>query len=553
MPLRRALLALTASLCLLAGVPSAAAEDTASFRWVEASISDVHRAFAEGTLDCETLVDGYLDRIAAYDDAGPALQSVISLNPDALEEARSLDDAYERDGPIGSLHCVPLLLKDNIDTADLPTTAGSVALEASRPPDDAFIVQGLRAAGALVLGKANMDEFAFGFGGSSSLGGQVRNPYDPDLGPGGSSSGTGAAVAASLVLAGLGTDTGGSIRVPSSVQGLVGIRPSLRLVSQDGVIPLARFQDTVGPMCRRVEDCAAIFTAMVGFDPGPFSGQHTEPLRRDDQAEGLGSAADYFAETGLSPGYSYLDALDPDGLRGSRIGVVRELFGTHPEVVATMNQAIAAMRSAGAIVEDVVLPDLGTVTSYASVSRWEFRDHLTTYLQSWPSDGDGHPRTFEEVTLSLEYEESRRTTFLDYGARGTIRRVDPDYERNTTERSTYVRPRIQAALENTELSGEPKGEPYDALLYPSLISPPRVGAPATGSNNRLSAFTGFPALTMPAGLTEGPSGALPVGMELLGREFAEATLFRIAYGYQETVRGTVLARRPPTFTPELGS
>lgn len=526
------------------------------FTWVEARVEDVRLALEAGTLDCETLVRGYLDRISAYDDAGPALQSVLTLDPQAIEEAEQLDEVYDTSGPIGPLHCVPILLKDNIDTYDLPTTAGSRSMEADRPPDDAFVVSRLTAAGALVLGKSNMDEFAFGFGGSSSLGGQVRNPYDLTRGPGGSSSGTGAAVAASLTMAGLGTDTGGSIRVPSSVQGLVGIRPSLRLVSQDGVVPLAGFQDTVGPMCRTVEDCAAMLTAMVGFDPGPFSGQNAEPLQRDDEAVAMTSESEYRAETGLPAGFSYADALGPNGLDGARVGVVRALFGSNPDVVATMDAAIDAMEEAGATVENVTIPDLSTITGYASVSRWEFRDHLTRYLQSWPSDQDGHPRSFEEVAISLGYETGRAPTIFDYGTRGIIRGVDPDYERNTHERSAYVRPRVLAALDNTDLSGTPLGQAYDALLYPSVQSPPAVGGPpATGSNNRLSPFTGFPALSMPAGFTEATPErpALPIGMELLGREFAEPTLIRLAYGYQQAVAGTQLARQAPTTTPELAA
>ncbi|MGH2711249.1 MAG: amidase [Actinomycetota bacterium] len=526
----------------------------AGFEWVEATIEEIHGAFEDGSLDCESLVRGYTQRIAAYDNAGPSLQSVISVDADAAAEAMALDAAFEHGGPVGPLHCVPIVLKDNIDTYDLPTTAGSRSLESARPPDDAFIVARLRAAGALVLGKANMDEFAMGFKGSSSLGGQVRNPYDLTRGPGGSSSGTGAAVAASLATAGLGTDTGGSIRVPSSVEGLVGIRPSLRLLSQDGVIPLAHFQDAVGPMCRTVQDCAALLTVMTGFDPGPFSGQNTEALQRDDEAVAISSEADYLAETGLAPGYRYTDALDADGLRGARIGVVRALFGPDPEVRGVMEEAIQAMREAGATVEDVVIPDLSTITGYASVSRWEFRDHLTQYLQSWPSDQDGHARTFEEVALSLEYETERALNFLDYGVSGAARYMNPDYERNTHERSDYVGPRVLAAMNHTDLAGTQLGQPYDALLYPSLQSPPAVGGPpTTGPNNRLSPFTGLPALSMPAGFTvatpERP--ALPIGLELLGREFAESTLIRLAYGYQEVVKGTLLERQAPATTPEL--
>jgi amidase len=530
------------------------AADTSSFAWVEATITDAHAAMVDGELSCVDLVEGYLSRILAFDRQGPTLQSVLSISPTAMDEAHRLDEALNDGGLVGPLHCVPVVLKDNVDTFDQPTTAGSRSLEGSQPPDDAFAVARMRARGAIVLGKANMDEFAFGFGGSSSLGGQVRNPYDPARGPGGSSSGSAAAVAASLAMVGVGSDTGGSIRVPSSVQGLVGIRPSLRLVSGDGVIPLARFQDVIGPMCRTVQDCALLLDAMVGFDGSTFSGQHTEPLQRDDEAVLLATAADYATVTGVEEDHTYADALRRDGLDGARIGVVRALFGNDADVHATMESAIAVMRAAGAVVEDVTIPELSRVTSYASVSQSEFRDHLTEYLRSWPSDDDGHKRSFEEVALSGQYEQSRVASLGLYGVKGVVRPVDPDYEANTRERSEVVPPRLLAALDNTSLDGEVLGPAFDALLYPSVLSPPRVGgAPATGSNNRLSAFSGFPALTLPAGFTSASAErvALPIGMELLGREFAEATLLRLAFGYQEAVAGTPLARQAPTTTPEL--
>jgi amidase len=343
--------------------------------------------------------------------------------------------------------------------------------------------------------------------------------------------------------------------VPSSVQGLVGLRPSLRLVSGDGVIPLARFQDVIGPMCRTVQDCAVLLDAMVSFDGTRFSGQHTLPLQRDDEAVLMASAAEYAAITGVAEAHTYLDALVPDGLQGARIGVVRALFGNDDDVVSVMEHAIGVMRSAGAVVEEVEIPELSRVTSYASVSQSEFRDHLTDYLSSWPSDEDGHKRSFEEVAVSLQYESSRLPSFALYGAKGVLRPVDPDYEANTRERSAVVPPRLLAALDHTTLEGEPLGERYDALLYPSVLSPPRVGgAPATGSNNRLSAFSGFPALSMPAGFTTPTEdrAALPIGMELLGREFDEATLLRLAFAYQQAVAGTSAARQAPTTTPELG-
>ena len=531
--------------------PAAVAAPPAPFAWSEATMAEVRTALVTGRLTCTELVQGYLDRIAAYDRSGPRLQSVIAVSPTALDEAAALDAGRHpsKGRSTGRLHCVPLLLKDNIDVAGLPTTAGAVALAGSRPPDDAFVTRQLEAEGAIVLGKANLDEFAFGFGGSSEVGGLVRNPYEPSFGAGGSSAGTGAAVAASLAMAGLGTDTGGSIRVPSSVNGLVGIRPSMRLVSQDGIVPLSLFQDTAGPMCRVVADCATLLDVLAGFDPSASSGQYTLPQQRDDRGVLLPSAQAYREVVGVSDG-AYSRALQGDGLDGARIGVVRALFGSDPAVLAVLDQAIAAMRDAGATVEEVTVPDLTTITGFVSMSSYEFKDHLTRYLQSWPSDQDGHPRTFEQVAAQAT---TRAGTFAANARTGTDRYANPTYQRNTLERPEYVRSRLTAALDNTDLAGTVLGEPYDALLYPSVVSLPRPGAPNAGSNNRLSPYSGFPALSMPAGLTPatGTRPALPVGMELLGREFDEATLLDLAHGYEQLVAGTALARQAPTTTPEL--
>lgn len=287
---------------------------------------------------------------------------------------------------------------------------------------------------------------------------------------------------------------------------------------------------------------------LSGFDDADTSGQYTLPQQRDDQGVLLESAAAYDDMVGARDD-AYTKALRRNGLRNARIGVVRALFGNDPEVQAVLDDALDAMRAAGAVVENVEIPDLDTITGYTSNSRYEFRDHLTRYLEDRPDDG--YPRSFDEVA---ELTESRQSTFEFYAEAGADRYNNPDYNRNTLERPGYVRPRLMAALDNTDLDGTSLGEPYDALLYPSVLSLPRVNAaPSTGSNNRLSPFSGFPALTMPAGFAAATDQhpALPVGMELLGREFDEPTLLRLAYSYQETVAGTDLARIPPPTTPEL--
>ncbi|MBF5056636.1 amidase [Alcanivorax sp. 521-1] len=519
-----------------------------SFHYVEGTIAQARAALQAGDLTCEDMVQGYLDRIEAYDRQGPSLQSVIAVNPSALDEARDLDSRYAAEGFQGPLHCVTVLLKDNFDTVDMPTTAGGLALETSQPPDDAFSVARLRDAGAIIIGKANLDEYAFGFRGSSSVGGQVRNAYDPTKGPGGSSSGTGSSIAASFAMVGTGSDTGGSIRVPSSLHGLVGIRPSLRLISQDGIVPLAHWQDTGGPMCRTVEDCALTLSAMVGYDPGAFSGQR---FRFDHDADLMTSPFEYQLAT-LAPS-SYTKYLDGDALSGARIGVVRDLFGDgqgeNAEVQRVIEAALERMRAAGATVEDVTIPDLSTILSdYRSVSRYEFKTNLTEYLASWPSTTDGHPRSFEEVYQSGGYESRNAGTFAFYDSAGTDLENNADYLKNINERPDYVRQRFLAALENIDASGRPAGEPFDVLLYPSVLSlaPDVGGSPSAGSNNRLSPFSGFPALTMPAGMAD-TDPALPVGMEMLAREFDEGTLIKLAYAYQELAE----PRQAPTFTPEL--
>ena len=556
-PAPRALALATALLAACGGSERLSSDDmpppaAVDFEIVEATISDVHAAMAAGSLDCVDLVQGYLDRIDAYDHQGPTLNSVIAINPDALADAAALDAAYDDHGLTGPLHCAPILLKDNFDAAGLVTSGGATALDNAMPPDDAFSVAGIRAAGAIILGKANMDEFAFGFVGSSSMGGLVHNPYDPTRGSGGSSSGSGASIAASLAMFATGSDTGGSIRVPSSLGGLIGLRPSLRLVSQDGILPLAHFQDVGGPMCRTVRDCALLLDAMVGHDPGAGSGQYNEPTTRpEDGATLVADAAAYATLTGVPD--SYASNLDVNALQGARIGVVRELFGSNEQVIAVVDAALAAMASAGAIVEDVVIEDLSDITGYSSVSRWEFRDHLTEYLQSWPSDEDGHPRSFEAVLASGGYENDSLFVLVLDALSGTTRELDPTYLENVRERGPFVRARLRAALDHETLDGAVLGAPYDALVYPSIqgLAPTAGSSPSTGSNNRLSPFSGFPALSMPAGVAD-TDPALPVGMELLGREFDEAGLLRLAYAYEQLAADIEgLGRSAPTFTPAL--
>src|SRR6266853_5321463 len=302
------------------------------FRFQETTVAGIHDALASGQLTCVQLTKLYLDRIEAYNLKGPALHAIITVNPKALEIAAEMDRKYQENrSGAGPLHCIPIILKDNYDTFDLPTTAGNVSMKKSVPPTDAFTVARMRKAGALILAKANLSEFARGGMSLSSLGGQVRNPYDLTRTPGGSSGGTGAAVAANFATAGTGSDTGGSIRSPASANNLVGIRPTRGLVSRGGVIPNSQTQDEVGPIARTVSDAALLLDVMAGYDSA-------DPITA-------------FGNGGKPK--SYTDLLNKDALKGARIGVITNLFGKeerHREVNRVMDSAIAKMESLGATI-----------------------------------------------------------------------------------------------------------------------------------------------------------------------------------------------------------
>lgn len=538
----------------------------------ETSVTDFRTLMSKGEASCHDLVDGYLKRIEAYDRQGPELNSVILVNPNALAEAQALDDAYFMSGELkGPMHCVPVLVKDNIDTGDMPTTAGSLALANNQPEDDAFIMKKVKDAGGIILAKVNLDEFAFGFGGASAVGGQVKNAYILENSPGGSSSGTGTAVAASFGMVGIGTDTGGSIRVPSAVEGLFGLRPTLRLVSQDGIVPLAHGQDTAGPLCRKVEDCALLLDAMAGFDASAASGQRTDKAY---DAPLVADATAYAQMTGYNGANTYTSALNTDALKGARIGVVRAMFPqqtqANAEFLATLEAALEKMKAAGAIVEDVEIADNAVVIGaevadipgnpgrFASLSSFEFANDLTAYLTSWSSDIDKHWRSTEDVAAALiafPQETKVLGSFNFYLQKGQAL-SDPtsdvykDYQRNLKPRDAYVISRVSAALDNHDFAtGQRLGEAYDVLLYPVLqgFNGPSVNA---GSNNRLSPFSGFPALAFPAGFATAPTGAgleEPVAFEMLGRPFADGQMLSLAYSWQQVAQ----PRQAPTTVPEL--
>ena len=405
-----------ALLLALACVPAA---DGQTVDVTAATIEDLNRAFDAGTLTSEQLVERYLARIAAYDDAGPALNAVIALNPNAVARARELDAERRSDGARSPLHGIPVVLKDNFDTADLPTTAGSVLLEGSLPPDDGFLVGKLREAGAIVLAKVNMSEFASG-GAMSSLGGRTRNPHDLVRSPGGSSGGTGAAIAAAFAQVGLGTDTGGSVRSPSTANGIAGLKPTLGLLSRDGIVPLALSFDTAGPMARHVYDVAAALGVMTGVD----------------SADGATAESRGRFET------DYTQYLDPGVLAGARIGVARDFLGQDGDVDWVVEASLDVMREAGATIVDVRLPRwlLEASGDFYTVVRYrEFRAQIAEYLATLdprfhasladlvkrsvrltaPAEGAGHNpgrwRLMRQEDASGELSDAEYRAVLEHG------------------------------------------------------------------------------------------------------------------------------------------
>ncbi|NEU75862.1 amidase [Hassallia byssoidea VB512170] len=499
----------------------------ANFKLETATIADINQAFDAGALTSVQLTQLYLNRINAYDKQGPNLNSIITINPQALETAAALDKERQTSGKRSPLHGIPVILKDNYDTFDLPTTAGSLTLENSIPPDDAFLSKKLRDAGAIILGKANLHEFSLDFTTISSLGGQTRNPYALDRIPGGSSGGTGASIAANFATIGTGTDTAISIRGPASVNNLVGIRPTVGLTSRDGIVPLLLTQDTGGPIARNVTDAAYLLDVLAGYDPN-------DPAT----AKSIGKIPE-----------SYTDSLDKDGLKGKRIGVIRELVEadigknvTDPEIKALVNAAIEDMRKKGAEVFDVEIPNLDyfvRTNPYADLgfqyrSKFDINDYLASRGPDIPyktlteilNSGKILPIPSVEGYLSL-YDE---TTVPP--------EQSPEYQlylKNKEELTTTVKSVIQS-------------QNLDAFLYPSIVlKPSLIGAPypeGYPGNALLSSFTGFPALVVPAGFT---SDNLPVGIELLGSAFAESTLINIAYSYEQATNH----RRLPATTPPL--
>ena len=491
-------------------VVAALAAPAQAIEVTEASIPQLQAALASGAVTSRQLVAAYRARIAAYDQKGPALSSIVTLNPAADAEAAALDKERAAKGPRSPLHGIPVLVKDNFDTKDMPTSGGALALATLQPAEDAFQVAKLRAAGAIILGKTAMHELAAGTTTISSLTGQSRNPYDLQRSPGGSSGGTGAAIAASFAAAGMGSDTCGSIRIPAAYQNLFGIRTTRGLASRTGVIPLSDTQDVAGPLARSVADLAIMLDVTVGSDP------------RDVITAGAKAHVPK----------SYADALQPGSLKGARIGVLRSLFAIVPDDVdgkLVYDRAITAIRNAGAEVIEVAIPGLDEMLT-ESGSTYEFVEDLRRYLAAHP----GAPvASLDEIVKAGLHHDQLDKRFRDPLAGPD--RNSPGYQVMLAKR-TVARAATDALLTKERL---------DALLYPTALGrPPVIGAENIYSNCRLSVVTGLPALAMPAGFT--PRG-LPVGLELLGPAFSEPRLLALAHAWEQLAT----PRQPPFSTPPL--
>lgn len=491
----------------------------------ERSLAELAADLGAGRVTSHQLVEGYNERIQRIDRGGPALASVIELNPDALTLALALDEERKRKGPRGPLHGIPILIKDNIATRDrMQTTAGSLALQGSEPPEDAFVVQRLRAAGAVILGKTNLSEWANIRSGQSSSGwsargGLTRNPYALDRSASGSSSGSAVAVAASLCAAAVGTETDGSILSPASVCGIVGLKPTLGLVSRSGIVPIAHSQDTAGPMARNVRDCAMLLGALTGADPG-------DPAMREGQGE---VQRDYSA------------SLDSGALKGARLGVVRQFFGFHEATDRAFVPVLAALQKAGAVLVDPVkLTDIDTIgDAELTVLLYELKADLNAYLRrlgpAAPVKSLADVIAFNERHAAREMAWFGQDLFIKAQAKGPL------------SEDEYVKARALClrVARDEGIDAVMKAHKLDALIAPTggpawrsdrVLGDHFVGGGATSP----AAIAGTPSITVPAGTVHG----LPIGLTLFAGAWSEARLLSLAYAFELTVQARVPPRYP---------
>ena len=504
----------------LAAIATTCVDGAENFQVEEATVSSIQQALRDKSLTCHALVQAYLNRIAAYDHKGPSLDAILGLNPNALTEADRRDADYARSGPVGPLHCIPLVLKDNYNSADLPTTGGSAALAGAQPKTDAFTVARLHNAGAIILGKSNMHEFALSGTTASSLGGQTLNPYDLSRTPGGSSGGTGAAVAANLAMAGTGSDTVNSIRSPASANALVGIRPTRGLLSRSGIMPVSETQDAAGPIARTVADAARLLEVMAGYDPDDSS-----------TAWSIGNTpASYTLEQG--------------SLLGARIGLLKTMVGNRPEhqeVNSVIAAAVVELQNEGTIIVEVDEPALSATKLIAEndVQKYEFKTLINAYLTSIPN---APAKSLAEIIASGKFHKSSLENFLASAQayEGGIEELD--YHLRLL-RNARTRDKLVSLLAQHRL---------DALIYPlqQRLVVPTSELNQADRNGILASVTGFPAITVPAGFSKPTATAplgVPIGMDILGRPWSEGRLIQIAHGFEQATH----FRKPPNSAPPL--
>jgi Asp-tRNA(Asn)/Glu-tRNA(Gln) amidotransferase A subunit family amidase len=494
------------------------------FQLMDATIDDVRAALAAKRITCRALVEQYIARIEAYDKRGPALNAVQTINRRAVDEAARLDAAP---APVGPLHCVPILLKDQVETSDMPTTYGSAVFKDFVPQRDATIVTKLKKAGAIIVAKTTMGEYAQGYLGSAF--GIVRNAYDPTRIASGSSGGTGAGIAANYATVGIGEDTGGSIRGPAAVHSLVGLRPTMPLVSRFGMLPARPSTDTLGPIGRSVKDVALVLDVIAGYDPN-------DPVTAES--------------VGRQPA-TYTQVLTADGLKGARIGIIREPLDPRadtasPEYKAVrpiIDRALENMRRLGAVIVDAPkIPDLGSRSAKLYDDNvFETEAAINNYLAQHPN---APVKTLKDILLSGKVVPSRTRTMMNAVGHSTD---EPGYLQMLLAREA-LRQTVLAAMADQRLDALA----YATFDYPAQKIPPdaltlsTIDSTGPGNNRRLSPALGFPAITVPAGFT---ADGLPIGLELMGRAFDEALLLKLAYAYEQGTHH----RRPPATTPALAS
>ncbi len=494
-----------------------------SFKLEETTIAKIQSALRAGEVICTDLVEGYLARIEAYDRSGPTINAIVTVNPHARDEAARLDAEFAASGRLsGPLHGIPIVVKDQVETAGIMTTFGSSALDGYMPATDATAITKLRAAGAIILAKTAMPDFATSWFSYSSKSGTTKNPYDLAHDPGGSSGGTGAAVAANLSAIGLGEDTGGSIRLPSAFDNLVGLKVTPGLISRAGMSPLVVFQDSAGPMCRTVTDAAKLLEVLVGFDP----------------------ADPYTATAAIAGEIKYAALLDRAALSGARVGVVREVFGDNADpqaaaVNALIEDALAIFTAAGATLVDITLPDLQHSIERSSLYITRSRHDIDRFLAARP----GLPmQTLREIIAAKKYHP--KLDFLAALVEGPEDPyADPEYYQRYTAREQFQRTVINAMAKagttalvfpTTQVPSPSRAE-LDAGKWPLLDFP---------TNTLIAAQTWMPAVSVPAGFT--PDG-LPVGLEIVGLPYREADILSFAYAYEQLTRH----RKPSVHVPEL--